>query len=312
MGVDWGAPVRIWWDDMVDKCRSHVHGGPVVYFVLSPRTGLIKIGKAVVLRERMRQLRDSSPEVLELVKTLPGYTEEETWAHYLFRDSRERGEWFRYSEIADAVASLQELGKRTTKFEYWGWESVQVVSSVCGHTKDTTRKNAKKVRNTPCMSCSQKARFADQSPEERRAAIAGAKRREKSWREANAGRKLSSTIEKYASLICPKCGGPLISDPSSIRKSYKPKTCVACRRSPHARDEVGNLYGELRVTKEADRDARGGIVLELVCSRGHVTRKAATALRHRSKHNTAIICTQCPHDAEYWSQWNTLECNTKK
>lgn len=73
---------------------------PRVYFVQAEKLGLIKIGYAADIRERLRSLQVGSPDRLTLIGAI--YDNDalsiEAQLHSRFRDDREHGEWFRPTE----------------------------------------------------------------------------------------------------------------------------------------------------------------------------------------------------------------------
>lgn len=66
-----------------------------VYFLLGRQTGLMKIGFASTLDERVNSIQAMSPDILDLVKTIPGTIQIERQIHKDFADYRAHGEWFR-------------------------------------------------------------------------------------------------------------------------------------------------------------------------------------------------------------------------
>ena len=78
-----------------------------VYFILSEETGLVKIGVTTDLRRRVRALQTASPVELKLMGKIIGNRWREERFHLVFREYRERGEWFRYEgEVRDFVEGL--------------------------------------------------------------------------------------------------------------------------------------------------------------------------------------------------------------
>ena len=70
-----------------------------VYFIYSPGTGLVKIGKAVDIERRFREITTYSPdaELLGVIETSVPY-EHESFLHKKFADLRVSGEWFEYRD----------------------------------------------------------------------------------------------------------------------------------------------------------------------------------------------------------------------
>jgi hypothetical protein len=69
----------------------------VVYFIREKGTGCIKIGKTTDVRGRIKGLQTGSPQGLQLLAVVPGYTEVEERLHRRFAADRVSGEWFRPS-----------------------------------------------------------------------------------------------------------------------------------------------------------------------------------------------------------------------
>lgn len=57
--------------------------------------GLVKIGRSVNPRARLRDLQVGSPVELKLLKTIRGGRASEIWLHLRFEAQHVRGEWFR-------------------------------------------------------------------------------------------------------------------------------------------------------------------------------------------------------------------------
>ena len=78
---------------------------PVVYFVLAPSVGLVKIGRTKFIKDRFFSLQMQSPVPLELLKTVRGGPLDERQMHERFSQHRVHGEWFHY------VLEIQEFVK---------------------------------------------------------------------------------------------------------------------------------------------------------------------------------------------------------
>ncbi|NWN92280.1 GIY-YIG nuclease family protein [Marinobacter adhaerens] len=70
------------------------------YFVGSREHGIVKIGKTECLKNRMRDLRNSSPVPVKLFAVVFGDHDIEPFLHDQFKASRKHGEWF---EISDDI-----------------------------------------------------------------------------------------------------------------------------------------------------------------------------------------------------------------
>lgn len=77
--------------------------GPVVYFVMAPSLGFVKIGYSADINMRFADLSCASPVELQLTHTIPGTPALEREMHARFRLFRVRGEWFR---VAGALEQL--------------------------------------------------------------------------------------------------------------------------------------------------------------------------------------------------------------
>lgn len=91
-------------------------GEGCVYFVgpvpLTPES-LVKIGRSVRVRERVRELRIGSPVPLRAYLLMPVTSDvlAEVKLHARFAHRRERGEWFRADgEVLEFIARMRALG----------------------------------------------------------------------------------------------------------------------------------------------------------------------------------------------------------
>lgn len=80
-----------------------------VYFILSKKLNLVKIGCTTNVSRRLEGLKTANPDDLEILLILPGYAEEERKLHEEFSRLRCHREWFRYEE------PLVEFVKRAQK-----------------------------------------------------------------------------------------------------------------------------------------------------------------------------------------------------
>lgn len=74
-----------------------------IYFIEAVGLGLIKIGYANDVSERMRKLRPGCPAPLKLLGRLPGGIREERDLHRQLAKQRAHGEWFRRCPEIDAL-----------------------------------------------------------------------------------------------------------------------------------------------------------------------------------------------------------------
>lgn len=96
-------------EETIDPPTPAEAKGPGVYFLKSPSTGLIKIGRSRNMYARIDGLRRGGPEDLIVIAAFPVRDHrgaEETF-HRMFDFLRVRGEWFRISQeqVLDAIRS---------------------------------------------------------------------------------------------------------------------------------------------------------------------------------------------------------------
>jgi hypothetical protein len=85
----------------------------VLYFVVCDAVALVRIGAAVHLPSRLKELRADSPLPLRLLATMPGGPNDEGELHRRFRRLREHGEWFRAEErLLTFIATLHPPARR--------------------------------------------------------------------------------------------------------------------------------------------------------------------------------------------------------
>ena len=70
----------------------------MIYMVQAGENGPVKIGTAIDVPARIRELQCGNPEPLRLLRTLDGGRDAEAWFHRHFRSSRYRAEWFSFCE----------------------------------------------------------------------------------------------------------------------------------------------------------------------------------------------------------------------
>lgn len=93
-----------------DECEKDQ---PVIYFV-SPaqKQDLIKIGYTTNLVARLRSLRTSSPDELQIHLVIPGSREGEQDLHRQFSSSHVRREWFKRTKAIDDFIARVPLNER--------------------------------------------------------------------------------------------------------------------------------------------------------------------------------------------------------
>jgi T5orf172 domain len=83
----------------LNECESDQ---PVVYFVSTKQNqNLIKIGYTTNLASRLRSLRTSSPDELQIHLVIPGSREDEQKLHRQFSSLHIRREWFKRAQAID-------------------------------------------------------------------------------------------------------------------------------------------------------------------------------------------------------------------
>jgi hypothetical protein len=89
---------------------------PAIYFVQcwpSDGTRYVKIGTAIDVQARIRELQCGNPIELELLGTIVGGRKTEAWIHRRFAELRVGGEWF---ELRDALHTwLEDQGVLATR-----------------------------------------------------------------------------------------------------------------------------------------------------------------------------------------------------
>ena len=66
----------------------------MIYFVRGTRSGMIKIGYSESVKRRLKALRTSSSEPLEVIAIIEGTRDDEQALHRRFAVARAQGEWF--------------------------------------------------------------------------------------------------------------------------------------------------------------------------------------------------------------------------
>jgi hypothetical protein len=288
---------RTIWQEVLLDCATRgitLPEGKVVYFIEGIDTGLVKIGKAIDLRNRWVQLRNASPTELRLIKALPGYTDEERWTHTLFEEHQIKGEWFELEPIRDRIGELTLLGASPTEYS----ERCVVIGS-CGCEKTVAKKGAWLAKKMPCPRCAQLQRFSKMTLDERRSEIAGAKAGEVAWKRRQKGSIPAKVVDRLRAIRCYGCGEPVYANASVSQSAINGngssrKYCLNCQPT-NFKDETGNVYGELTVIRRVGSDHRGGVVWLLRCAQGHESTRIGTQLRKEARANHQAQCPNCPH-----------------
>lgn len=80
-------------------CEYYAISGPEkVYFIQEPVTQSVKIGRAINVDGRMREIQACCPTELRLLATADGGIVFESVLHRLFNSHRVRGEWFAWND----------------------------------------------------------------------------------------------------------------------------------------------------------------------------------------------------------------------
>jgi len=79
--------------------------GPYIYLLEAPSLGLVKIGTATNVKQRIAGLRTMLPIDVELVAVFDGGLAEERQLHQRFAQHRVRGEWFASEPVKAALCS---------------------------------------------------------------------------------------------------------------------------------------------------------------------------------------------------------------
>jgi hypothetical protein len=84
---------------------------PVIYFISTQQNNdLIKIGYTTNLESRLRSLRTSSPDELQIHLVIPGCREDERNLHRQFSSLRVRREWFKRAQAIDDFIARHRAG----------------------------------------------------------------------------------------------------------------------------------------------------------------------------------------------------------
>ena len=84
-------------------CYKRCKGNPIIYFIEAIGLGLVKIGKTTDLQRRFRGISSNCPVPIQVLKWVPGYSDEEKTLHKRFKEYRRHGEWFELEPIRRAI-----------------------------------------------------------------------------------------------------------------------------------------------------------------------------------------------------------------
>lgn len=92
-----------------------------VYFIEAGKGGHIKIGVAVDVGARLKDLQSANPQTLRVIVAVPGNFKDERRLHRRFKDERLNGEWFRgdgaVRAFADSLIAMSD-GDRLAALAY--------------------------------------------------------------------------------------------------------------------------------------------------------------------------------------------------
>ena len=94
-------------------------------YLIEAQNGLVKIGRAVVVRDRVTTVRTHSPVLTRLIATWPGGEPEEAELHRRFADHRRHGEWF---EVRDVLAQFIEQMRGRNVADIPAWDELLVIA----------------------------------------------------------------------------------------------------------------------------------------------------------------------------------------
>lgn len=97
-----GLPFSYWREAVDLYLASPIECGMQVYFAGRTDRGLVKIGMATDLRDRLRKLRKQAGERIEFLAITTGGRHLEYLYHQLFEKERASLEWFRRSDRVEA------------------------------------------------------------------------------------------------------------------------------------------------------------------------------------------------------------------
>jgi len=178
--------------------RPHRRGATAkVYAIEAVGAGLVKIGRANNVYERLFGLQTASGYPLRIINVVAGGSKTETELHRLFAEHRVRGEWFLLEPIRAAIEALQTL-----PVAVWGRRCQHCAAPIWG-------------RSSLCKPCGYRS-ISDAASA--RAAAAGTPRR----RCAVCDRGISRDCKH-----CPQCTAARPSRPGSPHSGVR-YSCVAC------------------------------------------------------------------------------------
>jgi hypothetical protein len=87
----------------VDGTRADVKRRSQVYFIGPMEARFIKVGVAINVEARIRELQTGNPERLVIYASVPGLKQDESTFHAILKPLRAEGEWFKRGPWLDVV-----------------------------------------------------------------------------------------------------------------------------------------------------------------------------------------------------------------
>jgi hypothetical protein len=104
----------------------------MIYFIAVKKR--VKIGYSLDPKRRLKELQAANGLKLRLLAVVPGTKATEAALHYVFRDVREMGEWFRYSGLLKScIIALKD--KENLHFQREGEFSVRTFQKAGCHLR---------------------------------------------------------------------------------------------------------------------------------------------------------------------------------
>ena len=89
--------------------RSRGRSNGHIYFIQGKLTRLIKIGHSLTPSIRLKELQANSPDILELIATVPGKRSDELHIHQQLINHRLHAEWFAPTEeVLERIKNFQD------------------------------------------------------------------------------------------------------------------------------------------------------------------------------------------------------------
>ncbi len=89
-----------------------------IYFICSPETCLVKIGRSNDIKKRLKTIRSISPYEITLLSTVTAHKSFEYYLHQKLINSRSHGEWFKADDRVLSVINISLDKGAKGVFEY--------------------------------------------------------------------------------------------------------------------------------------------------------------------------------------------------